>query len=137
MATRLEHKWLVGLVLKISDAPPEVVVAHQTQEGHDRAVRAGLRPCAYGRGDTLELERCGSDGQKGQHLFSIRGPANDTTVRLTTFAKDTVVRRSFMRRRNGCATSVTELVEGPKLVAQAFRPALDHPSTARFSFLSA
>ena len=39
--------------------------------------------------------------------------------------------------RQGCATSVTELVEGPKLVAQAFGLALDHPSTASFSLRSA
>jgi len=37
---RLERERLVGLVLQISDASPEVVVAYEPQEGHHRAVGA-------------------------------------------------------------------------------------------------
>ena len=70
-----DRQRLVGLVLQISDAPSGVVVAHQTQKRHHRPIRPPGGAGGHGRGDALELERLATDGQKGNHQFSIRGSA--------------------------------------------------------------
>src|SRR5207342_3788891 len=54
---------------------PEVVVAHQPEKGDDRAIRPRIAAGRGSFGDALELKRFGTDGQKRQHGFSIRGPA--------------------------------------------------------------
>ena len=55
---RLQRQRLVRLVLEIPDAPPEVVVAHQAEKRHDRAVAPPARRRRGDRRDErLELER--------------------------------------------------------------------------------
>ena len=68
---RLERQRLVRFVLQIPDAPALVVVAHQAEKRHDRAVAASVR--AATAADTSGSSASGrADGQKrSRHPFSI------------------------------------------------------------------
>src|SRR3989442_7939591 len=79
---RLQRERRVGFVLQISDAASDVVVAHETQERHDRAVGAGVRSRAgiERRRKPLELERLGTDREKRCHQRSQYTTQMDWTV---------------------------------------------------------